>query len=177
MNLVLTLCDPGDTVVMFLPYYFNAYMAYQMTGVTDIVLGPSNPVTFQPDAGSSLDTAFLATCFGNGTSAGLLCIPCNFLSINHPCPNTPHILLPRFLKYANVLASYIRILFYVHSQPLSEADEVGLRLWQLVPIMHDESNDLSVFALHPQSYNHSLINLMFLECILSCLVELLSSIM
>jgi hypothetical protein len=37
---------------MFVPYYFNAYMAFQMTGITDIVLGHSNPNTIHPDAGS-----------------------------------------------------------------------------------------------------------------------------
>jgi aspartate/methionine/tyrosine aminotransferase len=52
VNLVLALCDPGDSVVMFLPYYFNAYMAFQMTGITDIILGHSNPDTIHPDAGS-----------------------------------------------------------------------------------------------------------------------------
>ncbi|KAF6166985.1 hypothetical protein GIB67_030678 [Kingdonia uniflora] len=50
VNLVLTLCDPGDSVVMFTPYYFNAYMSFQMTGITNILVGPSNPKTLQPDA-------------------------------------------------------------------------------------------------------------------------------
>ncbi|KAK9101837.1 hypothetical protein Sjap_019091 [Stephania japonica] len=50
VNIVLALCDVGDHVVMFAPYYFNAYMSFQMTGVTDIVVGPSNPTTLQPDA-------------------------------------------------------------------------------------------------------------------------------
>ncbi|KAL2610016.1 hypothetical protein R1flu_028589 [Riccia fluitans] len=49
VNLVLTLCDPEDTVVMFVPYYFNAYTACQMTGVTDIRLGPSDAETLHPD--------------------------------------------------------------------------------------------------------------------------------
>lgn len=49
VNVVLTLCDPGDRVVLFVPYYFNAFMAYQMTGVTDIVLGPSDS-DLHPDA-------------------------------------------------------------------------------------------------------------------------------
>ncbi|KAL6972823.1 Aromatic aminotransferase iss1 [Sarracenia purpurea var. burkii] len=49
-NLVLTLCDAGDSVVMFAPYYFNAYMSFQMTGVTNILVGPSNPNTLHPDA-------------------------------------------------------------------------------------------------------------------------------
>lgn len=49
VNVVLTLCDPGDKVVLFVPYYFNAFMAYQMTGVTDIVLGPSDSA-LHPDA-------------------------------------------------------------------------------------------------------------------------------
>ncbi|KAJ4718224.1 Aspartate aminotransferase [Melia azedarach] len=50
VNVVLTLCDPGDSVVMFAPYYFNAYMSFQMTGVTNILVGPGNPKTLYPDA-------------------------------------------------------------------------------------------------------------------------------
>ncbi|KAF7814320.1 aromatic aminotransferase ISS1 isoform X1 [Senna tora] len=50
VNLVLTLCDAGDTVVMFAPYYFNAYMSFQMTGVTNILVGPGHPKTLHPDA-------------------------------------------------------------------------------------------------------------------------------
>eukprot|EP00252_Welwitschia_mirabilis_P005945 TRINITY_DN1653_c0_g1_i2.p1 TRINITY_DN1653_c0_g1~~TRINITY_DN1653_c0_g1_i2.p1 ORF type:complete len:400 (-),score=84.52 TRINITY_DN1653_c0_g1_i2:187-1386(-) len=50
VNIVLTLCDPGDSVVMFIPYYFNAYMSFQMTGITNILLGPSDSKTLQPDA-------------------------------------------------------------------------------------------------------------------------------
>lgn len=50
VNLVLTLCDAGDSVVMFAPYYFNAYMSFQMTGVTDILVGPGHPETLHPDA-------------------------------------------------------------------------------------------------------------------------------
>ncbi|KAL8138554.1 hypothetical protein V2J09_004555 [Rumex salicifolius] len=49
-NLVLVLCDPGDSVVMFAPYYFNAYMSFQMTGVSKILVGPGNPSTLYPDA-------------------------------------------------------------------------------------------------------------------------------
>ncbi|KAK1312847.1 Bifunctional aspartate aminotransferase and glutamate/aspartate-prephenate aminotransferase [Acorus calamus] len=49
VNLVLALCDSGDSVVMFAPYYFNAYMSFQMTGVTDILVGPGDPETLQPD--------------------------------------------------------------------------------------------------------------------------------
>ncbi|KAG2729199.1 hypothetical protein I3760_01G237700 [Carya illinoinensis] len=37
VNLVLTLCDADDSVVMFAPYYFNAYMSFQMTGITNIL--------------------------------------------------------------------------------------------------------------------------------------------
>jgi aspartate/methionine/tyrosine aminotransferase len=51
VNLVLTLCDAGDSVVMFAPYYFNAYMSFQMTGITDILVGPGDPKTLYPDAG------------------------------------------------------------------------------------------------------------------------------
>ncbi|KAK4765706.1 hypothetical protein SAY86_026796 [Trapa natans] len=50
VDLVLTLCDAGDKVVMFAPYYFNAYMSFQMTGVTDILVGPGDPETLHPDA-------------------------------------------------------------------------------------------------------------------------------
>lgn len=50
VNLVLALCDAGDSVVMFAPYYFNAYMSFQMTGVTNILVGPGNPDTLHPDA-------------------------------------------------------------------------------------------------------------------------------
>eukprot|EP00262_Sarcandra_glabra_P022022 TRINITY_DN9543_c0_g1_i1.p1 TRINITY_DN9543_c0_g1~~TRINITY_DN9543_c0_g1_i1.p1 ORF type:complete len:395 (-),score=60.94 TRINITY_DN9543_c0_g1_i1:140-1324(-) len=49
VNLVLTLCDAGDSVIMFAPYYFNAYMSFQMTGITDILVGPGNPRTLHPD--------------------------------------------------------------------------------------------------------------------------------
>lgn len=50
VNLVLTLCDAGDSVVMFAPYYFNSYMSFQMTGVTNILVGPGDPKTLHPDA-------------------------------------------------------------------------------------------------------------------------------
>ena len=51
VNLVLTLCDAGDSVVMFAPYYFNAFMSFQMTGVTNILVGPGDEKTLHPDAG------------------------------------------------------------------------------------------------------------------------------
>lgn len=50
VNLVITLCDAGDSVVMFEPYYFNSYMAFQMTGVTNIIVGPGQSDTLYPDA-------------------------------------------------------------------------------------------------------------------------------
>ncbi|KAL3824333.1 hypothetical protein ACJIZ3_020362 [Penstemon smallii] len=50
VNIVLTLCDAGDSVVMFAPYYFNSYMSFQMTGVTNILVGPGDPATLHPDA-------------------------------------------------------------------------------------------------------------------------------
>ncbi|CAL4965621.1 unnamed protein product [Urochloa decumbens] len=49
VNLVLTLCDAGDSVVMFAPYYFNAYMSFQMTGVTNILVGACDSKTLHPD--------------------------------------------------------------------------------------------------------------------------------
>jgi hypothetical protein len=36
---------------MFAPYYFNAYMSFQMTGVTDILVGACDPKTLHPDVG------------------------------------------------------------------------------------------------------------------------------
>lgn len=51
VNIVLALCDAGDSVVMFSPYYFNSYMSFQMTGVTNILVGPGDPKTLHPDAG------------------------------------------------------------------------------------------------------------------------------
>lgn len=39
---------------MFAPYYFNAYMSFQMTGVKNILVGPSDPNTLQPDVGKIL---------------------------------------------------------------------------------------------------------------------------
>jgi aromatic aminotransferase len=59
VNLVLTLCDAGDSVVMFAPYYFNAYMSFQMTGVTDILVGGSDPKTLHPDVGKMTLLFFL----------------------------------------------------------------------------------------------------------------------
>ncbi|XP_057969825.1 aromatic aminotransferase ISS1 isoform X4 [Malania oleifera] len=50
VNLVLTLCDAEDSVIMFAPYYFNAYMSFQMTGITNILVGPGHPKTLHPDA-------------------------------------------------------------------------------------------------------------------------------
>jgi len=49
-NLTISLLDPEDTVILFLPYYFNHRMAIQMTGGADsIVYGPCDPYSFHPD--------------------------------------------------------------------------------------------------------------------------------
>ncbi|KAJ7568759.1 hypothetical protein O6H91_01G047000 [Diphasiastrum complanatum] len=48
-NLALALCDPEDPVVMFMPYYFNAYTTFQMTGIKNIRIGPSDSKTYHPD--------------------------------------------------------------------------------------------------------------------------------
>ncbi|KAL5559236.1 hypothetical protein UlMin_035447 [Ulmus minor] len=50
LNLVLTLCDVTDSVVLFAPYFFNAHMSFNMTGITNILVGPTNPKTLDPDA-------------------------------------------------------------------------------------------------------------------------------
>ena len=49
-NVVLTLPDPGDRIVLFVPYYFNHLMAVQMTGgAADVVHGRCDPQTWHPD--------------------------------------------------------------------------------------------------------------------------------
>ncbi|EGD72718.1 hypothetical protein PTSG_04446 [Salpingoeca rosetta] len=47
-NIVLALCDAGDEVVLFRPYYFNHHMALQMTGC-NISYCPRDHTTFAPD--------------------------------------------------------------------------------------------------------------------------------
>jgi len=49
-NIVLTLCDVDDHVVLFPPYYFNHMMAFQMTGVKNILMGERNKDTFYPSS-------------------------------------------------------------------------------------------------------------------------------
>lgn len=49
-NLVLTLLDPSDAAVLFVPYYFNHLMALQMTGGgRSVVYGRCDPYTWQPN--------------------------------------------------------------------------------------------------------------------------------
>ncbi|THG03009.1 hypothetical protein TEA_005698 [Camellia sinensis var. sinensis] len=50
LNLVLALCHVVDSVVLFAPYFFNAYMSFKMTGINNILVGPSDPMTLLPDA-------------------------------------------------------------------------------------------------------------------------------
>jgi len=50
VNVVLTLCDPSDRVVLFRPYYFNHLMALQMTGSgRSVIFGECNAQTLHPD--------------------------------------------------------------------------------------------------------------------------------
>lgn len=50
VNVVLTLLDAGDSVVLFVPYYFNHLMAIQMTGgAANVVYGQCDPATLHPD--------------------------------------------------------------------------------------------------------------------------------
>ncbi|KAF3781320.1 Aspartate aminotransferase [Nymphaea thermarum] len=90
VNIVLTLCDPGDYVVMFAPYYFNAYMSFQMTGITNILVGPGNPKTLQPDADwlektllENKPTPKLVTVVNPGNPSGTY-IPEPLLKIAYP---------------------------------------------------------------------------------------------
>ncbi|KAF8066353.1 ISS1 [Scenedesmus sp. PABB004] len=80
VNLVLSLCDASDRVVLFTPYYFNHLMALQMTD-TGVLLGPSLPGSLRPD----LD--WLA-----GALAGPA--PPKMVVITNPC-NPTGVLLPR----------------------------------------------------------------------------------
>ncbi|XP_034207095.1 aromatic aminotransferase ISS1 isoform X3 [Prunus dulcis] len=90
VNLVLTLCDSGDSVVMFAPYYFNAYMSFQMTGVTNILVGPGHPETLYPDAdwlektlSETKPTPKLVTVVNPGNPSGTY-IPDPLLKIAYP---------------------------------------------------------------------------------------------
>lgn len=50
VNVLLTLTDASDTVVLFKPYYFNHLMAVQMTGGSrTIAYGPPDAATLKPD--------------------------------------------------------------------------------------------------------------------------------
>jgi len=50
VNLVVSLLDESDRVVLFAPYYFNHLMAIQMTGGSEgVVLGRCDPDTLRPD--------------------------------------------------------------------------------------------------------------------------------
>jgi aspartate/methionine/tyrosine aminotransferase len=51
-NIVLALCNAGDKVVLFRPYYFNHLMALQMTGGgRQVVLGECGRGDLRPDLG------------------------------------------------------------------------------------------------------------------------------
>ncbi|XP_058218049.1 aromatic aminotransferase ISS1-like [Rhododendron vialii] len=50
LNLVLSLCDVADSVVLLAPYFFNAYMSFKMTSINNILVGSSDPTTLFPDA-------------------------------------------------------------------------------------------------------------------------------
>lgn len=50
VNIILSLCDSSDRVMLFKPYYFNHMMAIQMTGGgRHVVLGECDPNTLHPD--------------------------------------------------------------------------------------------------------------------------------
>ena len=52
---LLAVCDPGDQVVLFAPYYFSHLLAIQLLGLTPVVL-PCNAATGAPEV-SALQTA------------------------------------------------------------------------------------------------------------------------
>ena len=50
VNVLLTLTDAADKVVLFRPYYFNHLMACQMTGgARSVVLGQPDKASMKPD--------------------------------------------------------------------------------------------------------------------------------
>ena len=50
INVLLTLTDASDEVILFKPYYFNHLMALQMTGgAANVVYGPCDTSTWHPD--------------------------------------------------------------------------------------------------------------------------------
>jgi len=49
-NIVLAFLDPSDSIVLWLPYYFNHQMSIQMCGGGDnIIYGPCYPINFHPN--------------------------------------------------------------------------------------------------------------------------------
>lgn len=52
-NVVLTLCDPGDEVILLLPYYFSHYNALVATGVVPVLV-PCDPATLLPKSMESV---------------------------------------------------------------------------------------------------------------------------
>ena len=73
-NIVLTLLDPGDRIVLFVPYYFNHLMAVQMTGgAADVVHGRCDPQTWHPD----LDWLEQELARPNAPKMVVLVNPCN----------------------------------------------------------------------------------------------------
>lgn len=73
-NVVLTLLDSQDKVVLFKPYYFNHLMAVQMTGGADnVVYGRCDPESWHPD----LD--WLEECLQSSSPPHMVVLvnPCN----------------------------------------------------------------------------------------------------
>jgi aromatic aminotransferase len=73
VNVVLTLVDAEDSVVLFKPYYFNHLMAIQMTGGSDsVIFGPAG-------AGLKPDLDWLESELNGETPPKMVVIvnPCN----------------------------------------------------------------------------------------------------
>ena len=73
-NLVLTLLDPSDAAILFVPYYFNHLMALQMTGGGhSVVYGRCHQQTWKPD----LDWLEQALAVPTPPKMVVLVNPCN----------------------------------------------------------------------------------------------------
>jgi aspartate/methionine/tyrosine aminotransferase len=56
VNLILALCDPGDEVILLLPYYFSHYCALLLADVTPVIV-PCEPSTLLPASSHTIQAA------------------------------------------------------------------------------------------------------------------------
>jgi aspartate/methionine/tyrosine aminotransferase len=79
-NLILALCDPGDEVILLLPYYFSHHCALVMADVTPVLV-PCEPETLLP-----ADVEAVRAAIGPKTRAVVLVSPGNPSGVVIPAP-------------------------------------------------------------------------------------------